>query len=82
MNINEQENYNHRFDDAMEASKAGRTSGIINIRENFSTDLMARFSELNLTNETLEGSTVHLYLDMTSESNGQIPFAFFIGYWY
>lgn len=62
-----QKNYSHRFDDAMKAAKAGSTVGIIDIGEHFTKDLLNRFTQNDTSNATLEGSTVHLYLDMTNQ---------------
>jgi hypothetical protein len=61
-----QENYSRDFDGAMKAAKNGDVWGIISIGENFTHNWEQRLHFMT-DNATLEGSTVFVHLDMTSE---------------
>ncbi|XP_072049228.1 ABC transporter G family member 20-like [Amphiura filiformis] len=55
---------------ALDDAKAGKYWGAMYLGPDYSKDLVFRFAQTtNVTNDTIEGSSVHLYLDM---SNAQI----------
>ncbi|KAL5019992.1 hypothetical protein ScPMuIL_002884 [Solemya velum] len=60
--------YYDDFDSAIESVRHGDAWAVISIGQNFSVDLASRFSAgTKISNETLDGSSVKLYLDMTSQ---------------
>lgn len=54
------------INDAKEQVKLGKAWVAVYLGSNFTTDLMARSSS-SMDNATINGSTVHLYADVTSE---------------
>lgn len=67
-----QENFSGHFSDALSAARMGQTWGIIEIGENFTQCLIRRYWPSGVEggevdNGTIEGSTIHLYLDMTNQ---------------
>ncbi|KAK3107884.1 hypothetical protein FSP39_024401, partial [Pinctada imbricata] len=53
---------------ALASVRDGDAWGVIAIGANFTTDLIARYSNISgINNQTIDGSSVHLYLDMTNQ---------------
>ncbi|XP_060081925.1 ABC transporter G family member 20-like [Ylistrum balloti] len=56
------------IESARDCVKDGKAWGLMTIGENFTVDLITRFSNGSaINNSTLEGSTIKLYLDMTNQ---------------
>lgn len=66
--------------DAIEQVKLGKAWAAIYLPENFTTDLLHRVCAIypskcppnfgNITEETINGSSVHIYADVTSKTTG------------
>jgi len=55
------------YDDAVEATKNGKLTGVIHFGKNFSSDLRAREMDgSDVANETIFGSLINVHLDRTS----------------
>ncbi|VDI71215.1 Hypothetical predicted protein [Mytilus galloprovincialis] len=53
---------------ALESVREGKSWGVISIGQNFSQDLLQRFTNTkNISNTTIEGSEIKLHLDMTNQ---------------